>query len=361
MKKTRSWNNFPKVKNNKLVDMSSSFKFENESNLKYLPFGNGRSYGDVCLIENGISIDTKVKNKILSFDIKNGILKCESGITFEEILTNISKSGWFLPVVPGTRYITVGGAIANDIHGKNHHTNGSFGNFLLSFELLQSDNSKYICSENSNQKLYEATIGGLGLTGLITWAEIKLIKIKNPYLVTQTHRFNSLEEYDSINRNLEQTWNYTVGWIDIPLKKKGVRGVLHTGKHLNKSYNKKLRNLQIKVPITPPISLINNLSASLINEVYFRINKEKNDNIQHYNPFFFPLDGIKSWNKVYGPKGFFQYQFVVPSNKSLETLNLVFEEIKKAKQKPFLGVIKTFGSLESKGLLSFPRGNYPSN
>jgi len=137
MNKAKSWNNFPKVKNQEIVSLDGDFTF-NDFQKNYLAYGNGRSYGDVCLNEGGTLVDTKKYSKILNFDEVDGVITCESGITFDEILNFISKKNWFLPVVPGTRYITLGGAIANDIHGKNHHNAGSFGNYVNKFELLRS-------------------------------------------------------------------------------------------------------------------------------------------------------------------------------------------------------------------------------
>lgn len=354
MNKAKSWNNFPKVKNQEIVSLDGDFTF-NDLQKNYLAYGNGRSYGDICLNEGGTLVDTKKYSKILNFNEVDGVITCESGITFDEILNFISKKNWFLPVVPGTRYITLGGAIANDIHGKNHHNAGSFGNYVNKFELLRSNNEKYICSENENSDYFYATIGGMGLTGIITWAEIKLKKINSEFLKTQTLRFNSLDEYIDLNVDLEKKWDYTVAWFDLSLSKKDIRGVFHSGNHLENNIEKKHRNLSVAVPFTPPISLVNNFTSSIINEAYYRINKEEKDKIQHYKPFFFPLDGIKSWNRVYGTKGFFQYQFVVPPGESKKALSKVFDAIRLSNQKPFLGVLKTFGSMPPKGLMSFPR------
>ena len=169
----------------------------------YLAYGQGRSYGDVCLNENGILIDTSDTSTLLTFDEETGIIQCEAGITFDELLKITVNSGWFLPVVPGTRFITLGGAIANDIHGKNHHNSGSFGNFVKEFELLRSDNTKMVCNAQINSNYFHATIGGMGLTGVITWAKIQLKRINNSYLNTQTFRFTGIEEYRQLNNKLE--------------------------------------------------------------------------------------------------------------------------------------------------------------
>ena len=176
MKKIISWNNYPKIKHKSIESIENTeFIFTSNNNL---PHGLGRSYGDVCLNENENLILTKDLNEILEFDKKKGILKCNAGLSFKEILNLIASNGWFLPVVPGTKYVTIGGAIANDIHGKNHHKSGSFGNFVISLELLRSDGEVIRCSDQENQNFLKATIGGMGLTGIIISAQIKLKKIE---------------------------------------------------------------------------------------------------------------------------------------------------------------------------------------
>lgn len=177
MKRYHSWGLYPKIlpkKVKKIFWRNESSIFENCN--KVLPFGLGRSYGDVCLVDNGILIDTTELKHLIRFDQENGILHCESGVTLEQILKHIIPKGWFLPVTPGTKYITVGGAIANDVHGKNHHKAGSFGHYVKSFDLLRSDGSIVHCSPEENPELFQATIGGLGLTGLILNAEFTLKK-----------------------------------------------------------------------------------------------------------------------------------------------------------------------------------------
>lgn len=355
MKKYTSWNNYPKVKKQKnfFLERFSSTLLENESLLAY---GNGRSYGDVCLNSSGTILHTINLNKIISFDEKKGILKCESGITFDEILKKITEKGWFLPVVPGTKYITLGGAVANDIHGKNHHKSGSFGNFIKSFELIRSDGKKYLCSETENKDLFFSTIGGLGLTGVISWVELDLRKIKSNTLSAKTQRFSSLEEYWEINNTLEMEWEYTVAWLDcIRTKSNNYRGVFHSGNHSTNPINKKVNNFKITVPFNSPLPLINKLSIKILNSLYFLSNKNKPVHNTHYESFFFPLDKVKNWNRAYGKKGFIQYQFLLPKEKSKETVREILDFINQNKLTPSLCVLKTFGDIPSKGILSFPR------
>ena len=224
-----------------------------------------------------------------------------------------------MPVVPGTKYITLGGAVANDIHGKNHHKSGSFGNFIKSFELIRSDGRSYLCSEKENKKLFSSTIGGLGLTGIIKWVEIDLIKIKSNTISAKTQRFSNLDEYWQINKELENEWEYTVAWLDcIKTKSGNYRGVFHSGNHNKNTRNIKFSPLQISIPFNSPLPLINKLTIKILNSLYFLLNKNKPVHNTHYEPFFFPLDKIRNWNRAYGKNGFIQYQFLLPKENSKE-------------------------------------------
>jgi len=348
------WNNIPKFNNSEYIEFEEEKNIFQNSSKTFLPRGLGRSYGDVCLNENGTLIIMKNYNNVLEFDYINGYINCESGISLKEILEITVPKGWFIPVVPGTSYVTLGGAIANDIHGKNHHHVGSFGNFVESLELLNSKNEISICSESNNESLFRATIGGLGLTGLIKSAKIKLIKINNGLINSKTERYSSLEQFFEINEK-ELSSEYTVSWIDIGLNS-DFRGVFHSGNHnLEKLPLKTNKKMSITFPITPPVSLVNNLSLNILNNLYYSLNKTSNEKLQSYNSFFFPLDVINKWNRAYGSKGFYQYQFLIPIEDSLKSLKKIIKTIKSYDQRPSLGVLKTFGSIKSKGLISFPR------
>ena len=220
MSSHQPWNNIPKVNNSKAIMYSNSkpFKFDNKTT--YLPRGLGRSYGDFCLNNNGSLILTKENNSILHFDYENGFIECESGISLNKLLNIITPLGWFLPVVPGTSYVTVGGAIANDIHGKNHHVKGTFGNYVESFDLLRSDGEIKTCTKHENQDYFFSTIGGLGLTGLITKAKIKLVPIKSHYINVKNVRYHSIDEFFKINEEMESNNEYTVSFVDLGLSKK---------------------------------------------------------------------------------------------------------------------------------------------
>ena len=356
MKNFNSWNNIPNSSSNRDYVSFKNKQSLTNSATSVIPRGLGRSYGDVCLNDGGNLMLTNNLNSIIDFDSETGILHCQSGMSVNNLLNIIVPSGWFLPIVPGTSFVTIGGAIANDIHGKNHHKVGSFGNSIISFDVLRSNGEIIKCSERENKDLFLATIGGLGLTGLILSAKIQLIKIDGPYIDSGSKRFYSLNEFFEINSEIEKKYEYTVSWVDFN-NKNGIRGVYHYGNHSKKEEtykNSKKGSFRITFPITPLFSLVNNFTLKILNNVYFFLNKDKKNIYQNYRSFFFPLDIINNWNRAYGRKGFYQYQFVVPMESAERVLDLVLDKLDKYKHTPALGVLKTFGNIKSKGLLSFP-------
>ncbi|MBI3382972.1 MAG: FAD-binding oxidoreductase [Aquabacterium sp.] len=336
-----------------------------ESGVSVLPFGNGRSYGDSNLNPGGALLQGGQLDHFIAFDPATGLLRCEGGVLLSTILQLVVPQGWFLPVTPGTQFVTVGGAIANDVHGKNHHATGSFGNHVTQLELLRSDGSRRLCSPADNADWFAATIGGLGLTGLITWAEIQLRRVANPYLDTESIRFHSLEAFFELSQASERDYEYTVSWIDCAFSGKRLgRGLFNRGNHapavldvdaVPKGLPAGIATPSRRVPITPPISLINTLSLKSFNTLYF--NKQRQDvvrSLQHYRPFFYPLDALLEWNRIYGPKGFFQYQCVVPPERALPATRALLEAIAASGMGSFLAVLKQFGTPASRGMLSFP-------
>ena len=316
-----------------------------------LPYGNGRSYGDVGLNSGGTLLHTRGMDRFIAFDEVSGVLVCEAGVLLSEILDVFVPRGWFLPVTPGTRFITVGGAIANDVHSKNHHGAGTFGCHVRRFELLRSDGSRRICALHENADWFAATIGGLGLTGLITWVEMRLKRISGVGIAVENKRFNGLNEFFTLNAQAEARHEYTVAWIDCLAATP--RGVFMAGDH-SEGCGAKItaQKTPLSVPLTPPLSLINGLSLRSFNQAYYhRPLSEKS--VVHYAPFFYPLDGILHWNRLYGRRGFFQYQFVLPMA-AREALVDVLHSIAASGQGSFLAVLKTFGDVPSPGILSFP-------
>ena len=322
-----------------------------------LAYGNGRSYGDSCLNPGGILLKTNALDHMIRFDTENGLLTCEAGILLSEILRIMVPRGWFLPVTPGTRFITVGGAIANDVHGKNHHLKGTFGSHVKRLELLRSDGSRITCSRNENFEWFSATIGGLGLTGLITWVEFALLPVRNPWMAVQTLRFGNLDEFFSISSDSDTHFECTVAWIDCCAKGSDLgRGLFIRGNHAPMDVPPcAFRPKTLRMPFTPPISLVNAVSLRAFNMVYYHKQRDPIvHRIEHYEPFFYPLDGISDWNRIYGPRGFYQYQCVVPQNTGQDTMREVLRQIGKSGQGSFLAVLKYFGKETSPGMLSFP-------
>ncbi|MEP6939672.1 MAG: FAD-binding oxidoreductase [Rudaea sp.] len=320
-----------------------------------LPYGNGRSYGDVCLNDGGTLLAARGLDRYLAFDAEQGILRCEAGATFADILDLIVPRGWFLPVTPGTRFVTVGGAIANDVHGKNHHRAGTFGEHVRCFELLRSDGSRMECSPTQNAEWYTATIGGLGLTGLVTWAEFSLQRIAGPWMTTRTQRFASLDEFFALSATFEQDHDYVVAWVDCAARQSLGRGVLIGANHAHAGASGPTSARRLPgVPFTPPFSLINPLTLRAFNALYFRSARE-GDALSHYAPYFYPLDSIGDWNRIYGPRGFLQYQCVVPPAHARAVTQELLGRIAASGSGSFLAVLKVFSERRPAGILSFPR------
>jgi FAD/FMN-containing dehydrogenase len=322
-----------------------------------LPHGNGRSYGDSCTNAGGALLYTRGLDRFIAFDPTLGVLRCEAGVLFSEILEVIVPHGWFLPVTPGTKFVTVGGAIANDVHGKNHHRAGTFGEYVRCFELLRSDGTRLECSHSQNAELFRATIGGLGLTGVITWAEFTLQKIAGPWMDVETARFASLREFFALSAQAESESAYSVAWIDCAATGNAFgRGVFLRADHAEASaapaaaYARR----RLRMPFTPPFSLVNQTTLRPFNTRYF--NRQKPGRaLSHYEPYFYPLDAIEDWNRIYGPRGFLQYQCVVPMNVAEAALSDLLRQIERSGSGSFLAVLKVFGDRAPAGILSFPR------
>lgn len=324
----------------------------------YLPQGNARSYGDSCMLQGGQVLSTRFMRRFMDFDAESGIVRCEAGVTLGEILQVAEPRGWFLPVTPGTKFATVGGSIANDVHGKNHHVAGTFGNHVIRFELLRSDGSTRLCSTSENPDWFQATIGGLGLTGFITWAEIQLKKVANPAVNVENIKYGNLGEFFQLSTDSEADYEYTVAWVDCLASGSMLgRGHFSRANHARVMQPRPAApRLKLSMPIDPPVSLINSLSLKAFNALYYHRQIEKRvDQTVHYDPFFYPLDHVHHWNRLYGPKGFLQYQCVVPMENSEPAIKELLERIGRANYGSFLAVLKVFGDVEAPGLLCFPR------
>lgn len=358
MKNYQSWGNYPKVGRQQILApawKSDPIPFDSPSTT-FLPYGQGRSYGDSCLNEGGTLLDTAFLDRYLAFDRQTGILRCEGGVTLEEILNLIVPAGWFLPVTPGTKYVSVGGCIANDVHGKNHHGHGTFGCHVTQFELLRSDGKRIHCSPQENDAYYRATIGGLGLTGLILWAEIKLKKIKNSLIDAEYIKFSSLQDFFALCRDSDKAFEYTVAWFDCFSTG---RGIFIRGNHAKEGETVLSARRKIKIPFSFPSIVLNPLTMRLFNQFYYAKQSSKVKHFRtHYDPFFYPLDAVVDWNKIYGKRGLLQYQCALPEDAAEKHLKKLFEEISSSGMGSFLAVLKAFGALKSPGMLSFPKKGY---
>ncbi len=325
-----------------------------------LAYGNGRSYGDSCLNRSGLLLDVRAINHIISFDIETGLLVAEPGITLAQILSVCVPKGWFLPVSPGTSQVTLGGAIANDVHGKNHHRDGTFGRFVSELDLLRSDGESHRCSALENADLFSATIGGLGLTGVITKASLQLISVKSSMMDTVVVPFHGLDEFIALSQSMKGDYQYTVAWLDCAADgDKFARGVFLAANHANSpSEPLSAGKMQSKrsVPFALPSWVLNRYSIKAFNEFYFYWQSRGAGKPlqQHFVPYFYPLDAIADWNRIYGSRGFYQYQFVVPVSEQ-EALEHILQLIVASGMGSFLAVLKEFGDITSPGMLSFPR------
>ncbi len=319
-------------------------------------YGNGRSYGDVCLNPGGHLWQTRSLNRFISFDEQTGRLRCESGVLLRDIQRTFMPRGWMLPVTPGTQLITVGGAIANDIHGKNHHKSGSFGDHVRALHLLRTDGTVLDCHRaGDGADMLRASIGGMGLTGVILDAELQLRAVNNPWLTTDTLPYHSLDEFFDLAEQSEQDWEHTVSWIDC-LSGSQARGIFLRANHADAppAGAKEPGRKQLNMPFTPPLSLVNGLSLRPFNELYYRLQARKaGAGFAHFEPFSYPLDALHNWNRLYGPRGFYQFQCVVPTADAKTAIAALLDSIRKAGAGSFLAVLKTFGDRPAPGLLSF--------
>ena len=319
-----------------------------------LAYGMGRSYGDVCLNPNGILWNTTGLDRFIHFDDTTGTLSCEAGVLLCDISRLMLPRGWGLPVTPGTQLVTLGGVIANDVHGKNHHRQGSFGCHVLWLKLIRTNGEIIECGPQLRPEWFAATLGGVGLTGVILAATIKLRRISGPWLTTQTIPYANLTEFLHLADTSEALWEHTVAWVDC-LSKGDSRGLFMRANPTEEIGHRPLHKRKLTVPFIPPFSLINRLSLRAFNATYFHLKKRQRDNrIVHYESFFYPLDNLHQWNRLYGSNGFFQYQSVVPRANGQDAIQAMLNEISKLGNGSFLAVLKTFGNRQSIGMMSFP-------
>lgn len=318
--------------------------------------GSGLSYGDSALA--GDVISGLGLRHVCELDSATGILRCAAGLSLREILREIVPSGWFLPVLPGAAMVSIGGAIAADIHGKNHHRDGSFCEHVRELSLILADGEIVRCSPSHNPELYRATCGGMGLTGIILEAELQLVPITSSMMIARSQPAAGLDECFELLEAHEQA-RYSVAWLDCLARGPRMgRGIIHLAEH---EVGGKLRNrgrLGLRIPFTAPGKLLNRHSLSLFNTAYFRWqNFRAGRNRLNHEAYFFPLDRIRDWNRLYGPAGFLQYQFVLPTEAGRDGIATVLQRVSDAGKGSFLSVLKKMGPANG-NLLSFPAGGY---
>ncbi len=329
--------------------------------------GVGRSYGDAAVNPGGQTILMERLNRMLAFNEKTGILCCEPGVTIEGLINTFLPRGWFPAVVPGTKFVTIGGAIASDIHGKNHHCDGTFCNSVKSFKLLCANKQVVDCSQEKNSDLYWATIGGMGLTGIITEVELALQKVPTSYIKSLTVKAKNLDETLAVFDRFEPDYQYSAAWIDCLSAKNSLgRSVLFFGNHAQMSdltpQQKSApfllpKSCQYEVMFDSPSQVLNKFSIAAFNQFYWMMHaKQFEEKVVNCLRFFFPLDKLRSWNRLYGKNGFVQYQCVLPLLAGRESLITLLQLLTVEKREVFLAVLKRFGA--EKGLLSFPTPGY---
>lgn len=323
-----------------------------------LAIGLRRSYGDSCLNSTGAIIDATGLDRFIAFDSRSGRLRAEAGMSLSEVLRLVVPKGWFLPTTPGTRFVTLGGAVANDVHGKNHHRAGTFGANVRGLGLQRSDGQRLTLSAAVQPELFEATIGGLGLTGVIEWVEVQLVPIRSAYLDVEILPYDNLDAFWQIAKDSAAEYEHTVAWIDC--LSRGVRqgrGVFTRGNWANDGRFLIHDNRTLKtVPIDLPAIILNKISVAAFNELYYALHRLKRKKAwQHYSTFFYPLDSILNWNRLYGRRGMLQYQCAIPWGDESAVMRALLHEIVCSGAASFLAVLKTFGDLASPGMLSFPR------
>lgn len=316
--------------------------------------GMGRSYGDVALQPAGVVLDMRGLDHLVSLDRDRGVLIVEAGATLTSIQSVIVPQGWSLPVLPGTGFVTVGGAIACDVHGKNHHVAGSFGNHIRAIELARSDTGRLWCSREVGARLFHATIGGLGLTGVVVRAELSLVPTAGPWVEAQNIAFAGVGEFLALSAESAEGFEHTVAWVDCVGSRAG-RGIFERGRGIESS-GSPAPAYRRSVTWTPPVSLVNSLTLRPFNSLYYGI-KSRRRGLRKISTttFLHPLDAVSGWNRLYGPRGFYQYQCVIPPVHQLDGINALLREVARSGAGSMLAVLKTFGDRAAEGVISFPR------
>ena len=279
-----------------------------------LAYGCGRSYGDSCLAASNLVLRMQGLDRVLQVDWQSGTIRAQSGMTIADLITFVLPRGWFPTVTPGTKFVTLGGAVANDVHGKNHHRMGTFGCHVTRLCMYRSDIGVVECSSDERSELFAATIGGLGLTGIILWVELRLKSVSSSNLRMRTIKFPKLERFFELAATHDDEHEHSASWIDCLASEYALgRGHYIVADHIDGDIDERSRASRLAIPIDPPFSLVNKWTLRLFNSIYFnKALRQDSETVLNYNPYLYPLDGIGHWNRIYGRRGFQQYQCVVP-------------------------------------------------
>jgi decaprenylphospho-beta-D-ribofuranose 2-oxidase len=332
----------------------------------YISRGLGRSYGDAALNDHAGVIWHILLNRFLSFDGSSGVLECEGGVGLAEIIQYFLPRGWFLPVTPGTKFVTVGGAIAADVHGKNHHKDGSFSNFVRDFRLLIPGGEILQCSPGDNAEVFWATMGGMGLTGIVLSARLQLRRVESAYVWVDFQKAQNLREALATMEESDECYQYSVAWIDGLGRGEALgRSILMRGNHAAAAdLPKPVRNplaahvgFQWNLLFDFPSATLNRFTVKGFNSAYYGLHRNLTRQLVSFEKFFYPLDAILHWNRMYGRRGFVQYQIALPQASGREGLQAILDRMARSGRASFLAVLKRFGKA-GPGLLSFPLRGY---
>lgn len=362
--KIAGWGNYPSFEANIVAPLTIDSLVKNIISKNLIARGNGRSYGDSSInLKN--TIDMRNFKRILSFNNKTGVISCQSGVLLEEIINLFLPRGWFPYVTPGTKYVTIGGMVAADVHGKNHHKEKSFGKYIKWIELINASGKIIHCSPKKNKELFIKTIGGMGLTGVILNIAFKLRPVHSAWIKQNVISTKNLSEtFQIFEKNLKST--YSVAWIDcLSTGSQLGKSIVFLGEHakindLPPSYKKnpfevKMKK-KIKIPFNFPSLMLNYFSIKIFNKIYYWKNIQNRSGLIDFDNFFYPLDSVLNWNKIYGRRGFIQYQCVIPLQYSYEGISELIKTISKKGTGSFLAVLKRLGKQES--FFSFPMEGY---
>jgi FAD/FMN-containing dehydrogenase len=357
----KSWGRYPRARHRSIPVTWRADPFPRPPEPPLLAFGLGRSYGDVCLNDGGTILRVRGLDRFVEFDPDAGTLDCEAGVSLGEALDLIAPRGFFLPVVPGTAHVTMGGAVANDVHGKNHHRAGTFGCHVTELEVARSSGERIVCGPDRNPDLFRATIGGLGLTGLILRVRLQLRRLEGERIAQEVIPFDDLAGWFRHAEESDAAHEFTVAWVDSLARGRRLgRGVLFRGSFARGSRSGRPvrfgRAPAVNVPFELPVSPLQRATVAAFNTVY-AARARTGRRLGEVDPgrFFFPLDAVGHWNRIYGRAGFQQFQCVVGTAAAPDAMRELLERSARSGQGSFLAVLKRFGSAPSPGLLSYPR------